>query len=501
MTRLFSYPPGIKKAGIVSAWGALAILLGVWLIFPAIPLGGDATGAERERVITSGNAKNEARAKEEPEAPPEERPKGKLEITTDVRMQGLNVYLQDKLIGTVPLTKELPEGEYTVKVSKGKKKGKKEKAKQEFFQRAVNIRGEETLRLIISYTLHKTLIGHDDDVAVCCFSPDGKLLASGGGYKDKTIRIWDTTSWREVKKIERSARSIRSLSFSPDGKILAAGLTNADMELNVYASSDWSLIKTFASDSQNYATWLSFSPDGKLLAATGGRHENIVDTVTVYDTSTWQELTRLKARARNLYDGVLFISFTPDGKTLLSTGGDGQVNVWDTSDWRRTRTFRTREVRSLCFSPDGKTMLVAYPRKDIGLWDTSNWREIKTLGTPWPVNSLSFRPDGKILLCESGWTLIFWDASKWEITKFLPAHTEKTSICATAFSRDGKTIASGGTDKTARIWKLTLAEKKEPTEKEKNFSRTILRSSRTREGNSRSRGAEAERTTERRGGD
>jgi len=42
------------------------------------------------------------------------------------------------------------------------------------------------------------MAGHSDSILSICYSPDGKFLASGSGYEDKTIRIWNVSDGKEV---------------------------------------------------------------------------------------------------------------------------------------------------------------------------------------------------------------------------------------------------------------------------------------------------------------
>src|SRR5260370_32596843 len=68
--------------------------------------------------------------------------------------------------------------------------------------------------------LGTTRLRHQGEVTALAFSPDGKMLASGG--KDKLICLWETATGKEIRRFRGHGAPIGSLAFSPDGKFLAS---------------------------------------------------------------------------------------------------------------------------------------------------------------------------------------------------------------------------------------------------------------------------------------
>ncbi len=108
----------------------------------------------------------------------------------------------------------------------------------------------------------RVLGGHEKPVITIAFSPDGRLLASGG-WED-TILLWDVSSGTKLKRLAGHERGVRSVAFSPDGQLLASG--SGDMTIRLWEVSSGEELRRLGGHERS-AFSVAFSPDGRLLAS------------------------------------------------------------------------------------------------------------------------------------------------------------------------------------------------------------------------------------------
>jgi WD40 repeat protein len=116
----------------------------------------------------------------------------------------------------------------------------------------------------------RAMTGHTGRVTAIAFSPDGRLMASGGD--DASIKLWDTATGREVATLTGHTLGVSAIDFSPDGKLIASG--SADGSARVWDLQTSQLLVTLASVNRG-ADWLAVTPGG-LFDGTPGAWNQIL---------------------------------------------------------------------------------------------------------------------------------------------------------------------------------------------------------------------------------
>jgi WD40 repeat protein len=247
-------------------------------------------------------------------------------------------------------------------------------------------------------------------VSGVALAPSGKLLAHGGGG---VIRLCEVATGKEVRQLKAPGRGILTLAFSPDGKWIAARArdgqvhlwdTETGKEVRQLGTPEApppppQLAGAVAFVGGNFGSApevrvLAISPDGKRIASAAG------NTVRIWETATGKELPLLGGHRQPPSALVL----SPDGKTVLSWGGDQVVRRWDAATGRQLGEFPgpARTTRA-AFAPDGRTAAFASADKTIRIHETATGKELRRLsGIPGNVTALGFAPGGKVLAARHG---------------------------------------------------------------------------------------------------
>ncbi len=155
-------------------------------------------------------------------------------------------------------------------------------------------------------------------------------------------------------------------------------------------------------------------------------------------------------------DVVHSVSFSPDGRKLVTAGGmwgKGEVILWDVATGAPSRIESGGSIVDVSFSPDGRTL--AYGARGgpvVKLRDVSTRTVATTEGRyDFGFTCLSYSPDGKIIATghENG-TIMLWDVATRTLAATLSGHNG--GVYSLAFSPNGNTLASGASDENVKLW-------------------------------------------------
>ncbi|HEX4947343.1 MAG TPA: AAA-like domain-containing protein [Blastocatellia bacterium] len=286
----------------------------------------------------------------------------------------------------------------------------------------------------------KLLTGHEDKVYSLAFSPNGQLIASGDGKG--TMHLWNAATGELIKSLRPQGNVVYSIAFSPDGKRLAAA--NYDNNIKIYDVASGQLLKALAHETQ--VLTVAYSPDNQFLAT--GCLDN--SEAILWDARTGRRLKSFQGH----HGTVWSIAFSPNGKTLATSGDDGVAKLWDVATGREIASLRGHGylIATLAFSPDGTTLATGGWDKQVKLWPTTPQQDEEVIKghNNW-IRALAFAPDGKTLATASDdHTVKLWDAHRQQELQTLKGHTSK--INCLAYAPNGRWIATGSDDNTVKIW-------------------------------------------------
>ncbi|MCW5907574.1 MAG: caspase family protein [Chitinophagales bacterium] len=228
--------------------------------------------------------------------------------------------------------------------------------------------------------------------------------------------------WKSVVRLlQNNEEMIRSVSFSKDfSKLAVMGRTVTNLIDYKTMLIQHKLSPSFEFAKNASSADMEFSTDGKEVAACNRNN------------SVWFWHTKDGMFKDSLPDcsGATSITYSPDGKRMATTSTvDKSIKIWDvqTRKLEHVLTGHSGHPYKPTFSPDGKTILSSSSEKATIVWSTTNGKRIQTIEGL--QGFFRFAANGKLLLCLKNDRVEIIDASTYNtIASFIPVN-EQDYVC------------------------------------------------------------------------
>jgi WD40 repeat protein/serine/threonine protein kinase len=288
----------------------------------------------------------------------------------------------------------------------------------------------------------RTLVGHRASVDGAEFSRDASRVVSIS--VDGDVRVWDVASGGTIGTYVHP--SVVRATFTPKGDhVVSWSLKGTCLVWDAASRTATTLADAGA---------LALSADGTRLLTLRG------DETAVWNTETTQRIATLPVPPSLLVQ----VSFSPDGKRILTVLQDGRATVWDseTGGTIASRDAAFPEVRLPRFSQDGR-QVVAFAKDKGGIWKVDEGTVVELEERVPDLISISFSQDGRRVLGLSRTSVYVWNAATGKALVLCGPEGELDAVRDlprpdATFTHDGERVVGASCDGTAHVWSAATGE-------------------------------------------
>lgn len=163
-----------------------------------------------------------------------------------------------------------------------------------------------------------TLTGHTQEVCGLKWSPDGRLLASGGN--DNQVNIWENMNTTPLHTLTQHQGAVRGVSWCPwQNTLLATGGGTADRTIRLWNCTTGICLKDVNTNSQ--VSSLVWSEHYKEIISGHGFSNN---QLTIWSYPSMAKVADLSGHTGR----VLELCVSPDGQMVVSAAADETIRMW-----------------------------------------------------------------------------------------------------------------------------------------------------------------------------
>ncbi|MDA1050235.1 MAG: hypothetical protein O3C40_07115 [Planctomycetota bacterium] len=227
----------------------------------------------------------------------------------------------------------------------------------------------------------ETFEGHAAAITAVAYASDSNVISVAA---NKTAVWWDSNAeWKlartigSVDSVEQFVDRVTTLDFSPDGTLLATGggEPSRSGELKLWNVTDGTLVREVKEAHSDVIYGLEFSPDGKQIASSASDR-----FAKIFDVATGAFVRSFEGHTHH----VLGVSWRADGRVLATSGADNVIKIWDvrTGDQQRTIAGFNKEVTAIRFVADGSNVIASCGDKTVQMKNADNGGNVRSYAGP-----------------------------------------------------------------------------------------------------------------------